>query len=340
MVQKTTKLGGSASDVTVSRVAHGLMMMTWTPTPASDDQCFEAIKAGIDALPAGTKAFLNTGEFYAQDLGTANLEMLSRFYAKYPEYANKTFLSVKGALKNLNPDCSPESIRKSVDNIQKVLGPIKKMDLFEPARIDRNVPVEDMMQTLVTLVKEGKFAHIGLSECNADTLRKAHAVHPITAVEIEISPFSYEENQKKVIAAAAELGISVLAYSPLGRGLLTGKLRSSADIGEGDFRAHLTRFKEDNMKHNITIVEAFDALAQRKGITVAQLCIAWVAALGPGVIPLPGSSKSSRTLENLQGGDVELSSDELKKMNGIIAEYGVKGDRSFGLGDEKFYLWG
>ncbi|KAJ7150461.1 aldo/keto reductase [Mycena crocata] len=317
MVQKTTnlKLGGTASDVTVGRVAHGLMTMTWTPTPASDNQCFEAIKAGIDVLPTGTKAFLNpvrvvTCEFYAQDLGTANLEMLSHFYAKYPEYAEKTFFICQG----------PESIRQSVDNIQKALGPNKKVDLFEPARIDRKVPVEDMMQTLATLVKEGKFAHIGLS--TTDTLRKAHAVHPVTAVEIEISPFSYEENQKKVIATAAELGISVLAYS------------------YGDFRAHLTRFKEENMKHNVTIVEALNALAQRKGITVAQLCIAWVAALGPGVIPLPGSSKSNRTLENLQGGDVELSAEELQEMNGIIAEYGVKGDRSFGLGDEKFYLWG
>ncbi|KAJ7451038.1 aldo/keto reductase [Mycena latifolia] len=340
MVQKTTKLGGTASDVTVGRVAHGLMMMTWIPTPVPDEQCFEAIKAGIDALPAGTKMFLNSGEFYAMDMKTGNLEMLSRFYAKHPEYADKTFLSVKGAIKDRVPDSSPEGLRSSIENIQRALGPIKKIDLFEPARIDRKVPVEEMMQTLVTLIKEGKFSHIGLSECNADTLRKAHAIHPVTAVEIEISPFSYEENQKKVIATAAELGISVLAYSPLGRGFIAGKIKSAADMQEGDIRFRLSRFKEENMKHNLPIVDALDAMAKTKSITVAQLCIAWVAALGPSVIPLPGSSKSTRTLENLVGGDVVLSAEEIKEMDEIVAKHGVKGDRQMGVPDEQLHLWG
>ncbi|KAJ7714574.1 aldo/keto reductase [Mycena maculata] len=302
MVQQTTKLGGTASNVTVGRVA-----FKWIPTPAPEEQCFEAVKAGIDALPAGTKGFLNSGEFYAMDMKTGNLEMLSRFYARYPEYADKTFLSVKGAIRDRAPDNSAENIRASVENSQRALGSIKKIDLFQPGRIDRRVPVEDMMQTLAALVKEGKISHIGLSECNADTLRKANAVHPVTAVEIEVSPFSYEENQKKVIATAAELGISVIAYSPLGRGVLAGKIKSSADM---------------------------------EGITVAQLCIAWVAAQGPNVIPLPGSSKSTRTLENLEAGDVVLSAEELKEMNEVIAKHGVKGDRSVGLTDEQMHLWG
>ncbi|KAJ6573802.1 aldo/keto reductase [Mycena vulgaris] len=340
MVQKTTKLGGTASDVAVGRVAHGLMMMTWIPTPVPEEQCFEAIKAGIDALPAGTKMFLNSGEFYAMDMRTGNLEMLSRFYTKYPEYANKTFLSVKGAIRDRAPDNSPESIRSSVENIQRALGSVKKMDLFEPARIDRKVPVEQMMQTMVTLIQEGKFSHIGLSECNANTLRKAHAIHPITAVEIEVSPFSYEENQKKVIATAEELGISVLAYSPLGRGVLAGKIKSSSDLQEGDIRLRYSRFKEENLKHNVPIVDALEAMAKTKDITVAQLCIAWVAALGPSVIPAPGSSKSTRTMENLEAGDIVLSAEELKEMDEIITKHGVKGDRSVGLTDEQMHLWG
>jgi len=340
MVQQTTKLGGTASDVIVGRVAHGLMMMTWIPTPVPDEQCFEAIKAGVDALPAGTKMFLNSGEFYAMDMKTGNLEMLSRFYAKYPEYADKTFLSVKGAIRDRAPDNSAASLRQSVENIQRALGPIKKLDLFEPARIDRKVPVEDMMQTLVTLIKEGKFSHIGLSECNADTLRKAHAIHPVTAVEIEVSPFSYEENQKKVIATAAELGISVIAYSPLGRGFLAGKIKSAADMQEGDIRFRYSRFKDENMKGNLPIVEALDAMAQSKGITVAQLCIAWVAAQGSSVIPLPGSSKATRTLENLEGGDIVLTAGELKELSEIIAKYGVKGDRGMGLTEEQQHYWG
>ncbi|KAJ7652126.1 aldo/keto reductase [Mycena polygramma] len=340
MVQQTTKLGGTASDVTVSRVAHGLMMMTWIPTPVPDEECFEAIKAGIDALPAGAKAFLNSGEFYAHDMKTGNLEMLSRFFSKYPEYADKTFLSVKGGIKDRAPANSEASLRQSVDNIQRALGTVKKLDLFEPARIDSKVPVEDMMKTLVTLVNEGKFSHIGLSECKAETLRKAHAIHPITAVEIEVSPFSYEENQKKVITTAAELGISVIAYSPLGRGVLGGNIKSSADLQEGDIRLRFSRFKDENLKHNLPIVESLDRMAKGKGITVAQLCIAWVAALGPNVIPLPGSSKASRTLENLQAGDIVLNAGELKELSEIIATHGVKGDRGYGLTDEQSHYWG
>ncbi|KAJ7455942.1 aldo/keto reductase [Mycena galericulata] len=339
MVQQTTKLGGTASDITVGRVAHGLMMMTWIPTPAPEDQCFEAIKAGIDALPAGTKAFLNSGEFYAMDMKTGNLEMLSRFYAKYPEYADKTFLSVKGAIRNRAPDNSSESIRASAENIQRALE-TGKLDLFEPARIDRKVSIEDTTKTLSALVKEGRISHIGLSECNAGTLRKAHAVYPVTAVEIEISPFSYEENQRKVIATAAELGISVIAYSPLGRGVLAGKVKSAADMEEGDIRFRYSRFKDENLKHNLPIVDKLDAIAKAKAITVAQLCIAWVAALGPNVIPVPGSSRSDRTLENLRAGDIVLSADELREINETIAKHGVKGDRAGGLSDEEAHLWG
>ncbi|KAJ7072879.1 aldo/keto reductase [Mycena amicta] len=355
MVQKTTKLGGTASDVSVSRVAHGLMLMTyvpsfllarseqktnsWVPIPVPDEQCFESIKAGVDALPAGTKMLLNSAEFYG---GTTNLEMLSRFYAKYPDYADKTFLVVKGGFnaKIFGPDNSPEFLRTSADNVQRVLGPQKKVDVYEPARVDKRFPIEDTMKTLVELKNEGKFAHIGLSECSAATLRRANAVHPITTVEIEVSAFSYEEETVKVIAAATELGVSVLAYSPLGRGMLTGTLKSLAELPEGDMRNRFTRFKDENLQHNLMIVDELKSFAETKGITVGQLCIAWVAAQSPMVIPIPGSSKANRTLENLQAGDVELSAEDVKKVSDIIAKHGVKGDRANGMPPEKMHLWG
>ncbi|KAJ7809692.1 aldo/keto reductase [Mycena olivaceomarginata] len=335
MVQRTTKLGGTASDTTVGGVAHGLMMMTWTPTPAPDAQCFAAIKAGVDALPAGAKMFLNSAEFYAMDMGTANLEMLARFYARYPEYADRTFLSVKGAVRDRAPDNSPASLRASVSVIQRALGPHKTLDLFQPARIDRAVPIEETMHTLAALVAEGQFAHVGLSECSAATLRRAHAVYPVTAVEIEVSPFSYEAEQRRVIAAAAELGTR-----PLGRGFLTGKIRSAAEMQDGDIRSRYTRFKDENLKANLPVVEALEAMAKRKGITVAQLCIAWVAAQGAHVIPLPGSSKATRTLENLEGGDVVVDAGEVEELSGIIAKHGVKGDRGMGLTEEQQHYWG
>ncbi|PCH38101.1 aldo/keto reductase [Wolfiporia cocos MD-104 SS10] len=343
MVQNTAKLGGSASGITVGRVAHGIMMMTLRDptTPLSDEEAFEAIKAGVDALPPGTKAFLNSGEFYGPNLSTANLELLARFYEKYPDYADKTFISVKGGNKpgTFHVDSSPENIRRSVDTINNALRGTKKLDLFQSARVDPNIPIEDTIKVLAELVKEGKFNHIGISECKAETLRRAHAVHPIAVAEIEVSLWSYEEETKKVIAMAQELGIAIAAYSPLGRGLLTGSIRSSNDLPAHDIRRMFTRFQEENIKHNLTILEAVEAVAVKKQVTPAQLAIAWVASLGPHVIPLPGSSTKKRTLENLSAGEIVLTDTEKAEIGKILTDYEVKGDRYFG-DDAMAYVWG
>ncbi|KZT67696.1 Aldo/keto reductase [Daedalea quercina L-15889] len=341
-IKNTTKLGGTASGVTVAKVGHGLMMMTWRGSgPVPEEQCFAAIKAGIDALPRGARILLNSGEFYANDLGTGNLELIARFFEKYPDYADRAFLSVKGGMapKGLAPDSSPENLRRSVDNINAALRGTKKMDLFECARVDPKVPIEESVKTLAGLIQEGKFDHIGLSECSAATLRRANAVHPIAAVEIEISPWSYEEETKKVIATAQELGISVVAYSPLGRGFLTGAIKSINDLPEDDNRRRFTRFGEEYIKHNVALVHAFEAIAAKKGCTTGQLSIAWVGALGPHVIPLPGSSKNERTLENLAAGDVQLTEADLAEINEAIAKHEVKGDRYFG-NPQIAHLWG
>ncbi|KAF5367387.1 hypothetical protein D9758_003752 [Tetrapyrgos nigripes] len=340
MVTQSIKLGGTAADVVVARVSHGLMAITWAPEPVPDEICFEAIKAGIDALPPGVKAFLNTADFYAMDMGTGNLEMLSRFYDKYPEYAERTFVSVKGGIDPAKhgPNGSYEYLKKSVERSIEALGPRKKIDLFQPARIDLNVGIEKIMETLVGFVKEGKFDHIGLSECKADTLRKAHSIYPICTAEIEVSPFEYGEEQKKVIATAAELNISVAAYSPLGHGFLTGQIKSPDDLPKDDPRHRFTRFKEEHFRNNMALVDDIVRIAQKKGITPAQLCIAWVCTTGPTVIPLPGSSKASRTLENLEGGDVVLTEGELEELNEAIGRHKITGDRSFGEGIN-MHLW-
>ncbi|KIK56439.1 hypothetical protein GYMLUDRAFT_1016317 [Collybiopsis luxurians FD-317 M1] len=343
MVSQSIRLGGTASDISVGRVAVVGYLSTRWPNPVSDEEAFEAIKAGVDALPLGTKMFLNSGEFYGKNWGPENLQLLRRFFERYPEYADKTFLSVKGGMLLDGPfpvpDCSIENLRKSVNNIIKELGPIKKIDLFEPARIDRNLPIETIMKNLVTLLKEGKFSHIGLSECLASTLRKANSVYPVTAAEIEVSPWAYEENQKAVIATATELNISVLAYSPLGQGTLTGKIKSPTDLPEGDARASYDRFKEENFKANLAIVDGLNAVANKKDISTAQVCLAWVASLGPTMIPLAGSSKATRTLENLKGGDVELTKEELAGVEQILAAHPVAGERYLGK-DVELYLWG
>ncbi|KII88651.1 hypothetical protein PLICRDRAFT_176211 [Plicaturopsis crispa FD-325 SS-3] len=341
MVQTAT-LGGTAKDVVVAKTGLGVMGMTWTPNPVPDEQAFAAIKAGIDATPAGAKLLLNSGEFYAHDLDVGNLQLLARFFEKYPEYVERTFLSVKGGAKarTLETDASPENLRRSVDAINAALRGTKRLDLFESARVDPKVPIEEAIKTLVGLIKEGKLDHIGLSECSAETLKRANAVHPIAAIEIEVSPTSYEEETKKVLATAQELGVAVVAYSPLGRGLFTGEVKSAADIPEGDIRRHLTRFRDDAIfKHNLGLVDAVNTIAEKKKVTPSQLTLAWVSALGPQVIPIPGSSKASRIVDNAKGGSLDLTSEEKAALDNIVNNYEVKGDRYFG-GPEQAHLWG
>ncbi|EPQ58227.1 Aldo/keto reductase [Gloeophyllum trabeum ATCC 11539] len=342
MVNTIIKLGGTASNVTVGKIGHGLMLMTWKAVPSPDEECFEAIKAGVDSLPEGAKMFLNSGEFYGPNLSTANLEMLARFFSKYPEYADRTFLSVKGGLKpgGFEPDASLENLRRSVDNINAALKGTKKLDLFEMARVDRKVPIEDAIKNMTILIKEGKFDHIGMSECRAETLRRANSVHPITAVEIEVSPWSYEEETKNVIATAEELNVSVAAYSPIGRGFLTGQIKSLDDLPKDDLRRHFDRFKPENFQHNLALVEDLTKVAERRKITPAQLCIAWVASLGPHMVPIPGSSHKKRTLENLHAAEVDLSEKDREEIGKIIASHEVKGKRYQDVPDEVLNLWG
>ncbi|KAF8123292.1 NADP-dependent oxidoreductase domain-containing protein [Boletus edulis] len=339
MTRTTTNLGGTASNVVVGKVAHGLMMMTWTPDPVPDEQCFEAIKSGIDALPPGAKMFLNGGEFYGHNMATTNLEMIARFFEKYPEYVDRTFLSIKGGLSPVQPgpDCSPKNLTRSVNLVNEKLRGTKRLDLYQCARVDPNIPVEVSIAALAKLKSEGKLDHIGMSECSAETLRRGHKVHPISVVEIEVSPFSYELQTRDVIAAAKELGVAVAAYSPLGRGFLTGQIKRPEDIPEGDMRRHLPRFQDDNLRHNFAIVDTLTELAKKKDITPGQLSIAWVGSLGPHVIPLPGSSHAKRTLENCAGGDVVFTETELREINDVLGKADVKGSRY--PEEHAKYLW-
>ncbi|EKM55534.1 uncharacterized protein PHACADRAFT_256231 [Phanerochaete carnosa HHB-10118-sp] len=342
-VQSVTTLGGTASHVKVGKVAHGLMLMTWTPNPVPDETCFEAIKAGVDAMPPGVKMLLNSGEFYAQDFGTANLELLARFFEKYPEYAERTFLSVKGGGKKDAPvpDASPENLRRSVTAINAALRGTKKLDLFECARVDSNYSVEHTIGILSGLVKEGLLDHIGMSECGAESLRKGNAVHPIAAVEIEVSPWSVEPETKDVLQTAEELGIAVVAYAPLGRGFLTGQITKFEDLPEGDMRRNFTRFRNpEYFQHNLTLVDRLRAIAEKKGVTSAQLCIAFVASLGDRVIALPGSSNAKRTLENTYSADTKLTQGESDAIWEVINSYEVKGDRYYGADPKTMHLWG
>jgi len=170
-------------------------------------------------------------------------------------------------------------------------------------------------------------------------LRRANSVHPIAAVEIEVSPWSYEDETKKVIETAKALNVAVVAYSPLGRGVFTGTITKPEDISADSNLSRFTRFKPDNLRQNLTMVNALAQIALRKSITPAQLSISWVSSLGQHVIPLPGSSRAKRTIENLAAADVELSAEDLKEISEIMATHEVKGDRYFG-NDKAILLWG
>ncbi|RPD62073.1 aldo/keto reductase [Lentinus tigrinus ALCF2SS1-6] len=336
---KTTELGGTASNIVVAKVAHGLMTMTMYGN-VSDEQAFESIKGGIDALPPGAKMMLNSSEFYGENWSLGNLELLARFFEKYPDYAGKTFLSVKGGLGGFGgPDRFRDAVRNAVDKCNAALRGTKAIDLFQPARLDPAVSVEDIVRALVELLHEGKFEHIGLSECSAQSLRRGHASHG--------------EETRKVLAAAAELDVAVAAYSyvliffsladlirllsPLGHGMTTGTIQTPKDLAASGFQ-ELDRFKE-NWAYNKCLVDALVAMAKRKGCTPAQFSIAWVGALGDKVIPLPGSSRKERTLENLHGSDVELSEVDLSEIAGIMATNPVRGHRYYGA-DVDMKLWG
>ncbi|QRV86074.1 aldo/keto reductase family protein [Ceratobasidium sp. AG-Ba] len=317
--------------------------MTWIPTPPLEDQCFAAIKAGIDNAPPGVKVFLNSGEFYGMPPNaTANLELLNRFFAKYPEYADRTFLSVKGAL-TFTPegpvlDSSEAGIERSITNITEKLGPNKKVDLFECARVDPKVPIETVIAALNKYVEAGKIGAIGMSECSADTLSRAGKIGKIAAVEIEVSPWSFEEETQKVIQKAAEMGTVVAAYSPLGRGFLTGKLKVE-ELEKGDIRTHIPRFTDrDNLQKNMNIVKALTDIANKKGVTPAQLCLAWVSSLGPHVVPIPGSSRTERTLENMAAASIVLSQEELDEIKHALEANPVHGTRTSEAGMK--FNWG
>ncbi|KAI1793023.1 aldo/keto reductase [Ganoderma leucocontextum] len=334
MTTTTTKLGGTAVSVVVAKVAHGLMGMT-SSTPVPDEQAFQYIKSGIDVLPEGVKLILNSAEFYGHGWTTGKLELLARFFQKHKDYADKTFLSVKGGAAGfgkingkadgLHPQKYRQVARGAESGARR-----RSTCACPPASIPR--PIEDTVRYLVELLREGKFDYIGLSECRADTMWRGHVVYPISVVEIENCPTSYEEEMKIALAAPAELDIAVAANSPLGHGLITGNIRGVDDLPAGSWIRDLTRLKDENLPSNLRpIDDALHIMAAKKNCTPAQLSIAWVGALGEKVIPLPGSTRKEHTLGKLQGGDIALSKQDIEEIAQILEALNpVKGDRYFG----------
>jgi aryl-alcohol dehydrogenase-like predicted oxidoreductase len=207
---------------------------------------------------------------------------------------------------------SPDYVRSACDASLQRLG-VDHIDLYYQHRVDKTVPIEETVGAMAELVQAGKVRHLGLSEASAETVRRAHAVHPITALQTEYSLWE-REPETKVFPVLAELGIGFVPYSPLGRGFLTGQFRSPDDFAADDFRRHSPRFQGENFTRNLQLVDRVKELADAKSCTPAQLALAWLLAQGEHIVPIPGTKKRDRLQENLGATDVELSAEDLARL--------------------------
>ncbi|WP_029297602.1 aldo/keto reductase [Chryseobacterium hispalense] len=208
-----------------------------------------------------------------------------------------------------------EYVKKSVERSLKNLK-TDYIDLYYMHRLDKNVPVEETVGAMSELVKEGKIGYIGLSEVSSETVKKAHAVHPISAVQSEYSLFERTVEEKGVIKTLHELGIGFVAYSPLGRGFLSGQIRSIDDLPENDFRRGIPRFQEEHFHKNIELVEAIENMAKEKEITSSQLALAWI--ISKGIVPIPGTKRRTYLEENIEASKIVLSKSDIDKLESIV----------------------
>ncbi|MCL4422364.1 MAG: aldo/keto reductase [Actinobacteria bacterium] len=220
----------------------------------------------------------------------------------------------------------PEYLRRACDASLQRLG-IERIDLYYQHRVDKTIPVEETWGALKELVEAGKVANLGISEAAPETIRRAHSVHPIAAVQTEYSLWTRDPEVNGVLETTRELGIGFVAYSPLGRGFLTGKIASTDALEQGDFRRNNPRFDKENLGRNLAIVEILREMAQEKGVTPAQLALAWVLAQGEDVVPIPGTRRRTYLKENAAADDIRLEPEDLARLDETVPPGAAHGDR-------------
>jgi aryl-alcohol dehydrogenase-like predicted oxidoreductase len=213
-------------------------------------------------------------------------------------------------------DGSPDYVRSAIDASLRRLG-VDHVDLYYQHRVDANTPIEETVGALSELVAAGKVKHIGLSEAGAETIRRAHAVHPITALQSEYSLWTRDPDETGTLATCRELGIGFVAYSPLGRGFLAGRFTSPDELDEGDFRKNHPRFQGDNLERNRQLVETVNEIAEAKGVTPAQVALAWVLSRGDDVVPIPGTKRRTYLEQNAAASQVELTDEDLQRLDAL-----------------------
>ncbi|MFM7019553.1 MAG: aldo/keto reductase [Aquirufa sp.] len=316
------KLGNSGLEV--SAMGLGCMGMSFGYGPKADET--EMIKLIHAAVEKGI-TFFDTAEVYGPFI---NEELVGKALAPIK---NKVVIATKFGF-HLDPnqgykmnglDSSPSNIRKVAEASLKRLK-IDAIDLFYQHRVDLNIPIEDVAGTVKDLVREGKVKHFGLSEAGAANIRKAHAEMPVTALQSEYSLWTREPEQV-ILPTLEELGIGFVPFSPLGKGFLTGKIDANTDFHETDFRRTVPRFTEEAREHNQAFVKMISDIAQNNQATPAQICLAWLLAQKPWIVPIPGTTKLDRMHENFDAIELKLNQAEIDRISEITKQVEVQGTR-------------
>ena len=318
---KTRKLGSSGLEV--SELGFGCMGLSHGFGPAIDrPQAIAVIRAAVER----GVTFFDTAQVYGP---FTNEDVVGEALAPYRDrvvIATKFGFEFDADGRQTGRlDSKPATIRRSTDDSLRRLR-TDHIDLLYQHRVDREVPIEDVAGTVKQLIAEGKVRHFGLSEAGVQTIRRAHAVQPVTALQSEYSLW-WREPEQEILPTLQELGIGFVPFSPLGKGFLTGKIDENTAFASTDFRNTVPRFSVDNRKANQAVVEMLSTIATRKGVTPAQLALAWVLAQRPWIVPIPGTTKLHRLDENLGAVNVELTRDDLRQIDDAASKIVVKGHR-------------
>jgi aryl-alcohol dehydrogenase-like predicted oxidoreductase len=317
---KTRNLGNSGLEV--SELGFGVMGLSHGYGPATDRQ--QAVALVRAAFERGV-TFFDTAQIY----GAENEEIVGE--ALEP-FRDQVVIATKFGF-DLGAPAGQQALDSRAENIRKVTeGSLRRLrveaiDLYYQHRVDPNVPIEDVAGTIKELIQEGKVKHFGLSEAGVETIRRAHAVQPVAALQSEYSLW-WREPEKDVLPLCEELGIGFVPFSPLGKGFLTGKIDESTKFEAGDLRGTtFPRFTPENIKANLALVELLKQIAERKGVTPAQLALAWLLAQKPWIVPIPGTTKLHRLEENIGAANVELTADDLREIEEAASKITVLGAR-------------